>query len=384
MNLLKKTNQTEGTMRDYTGKIVYVGIDVHKKTYSCASICDNEVVKRDRMPGKPEVLISYLKKAFQGGTIESAYEAGFSGFHLDRILRKNGIKNIVVNAASIEISSRDRVKTDKRDALKIATQLSARRLKGIRVPDEIQEEMRTVTRLRAQVMKLRIKTGNQLKSLLHTRGLIDVDDDRAISEKWIKEKLKEIKKEKYSEDFIFTIEQYQEQWVQLNNRIKVIRKRMSIQAQKDCGLQVIYKSLPGIGEIHSRELINELGDMKQFKSAKQFFSFTGLTPCEYSSGENKRQGNISRQGNPMLRKILIEGAWTAIKKDGELQEIFNRIAHHRGKKRAIVAVARNMAGRLRACVITGSMYNKREIKEKDLHKNAQNGLHDLAAHAVTT
>jgi len=178
-----------------------------------------------------------------------------------------------VNAASIEISSRDRVKTDKRDALKIATQLSARRLKGIRVPDEIQEEMRTVTRLRAQVMKLRIKTGNQLKSLLHTRGLIDVDDDRAISEKWIKEKLKEIKKEKYSEDFIFTIEQYQEQWVQLNNRIKVIRKRMSIQAQKDCGLQVIYKSLPGIGEIHSRELINELGDMKQFKSAKQFFSF---------------------------------------------------------------------------------------------------------------
>lgn len=172
-------------MNDYNGKTVYVGIDVHKKTYSCVSICDNEVVKRDSMPGKPEVVLNYLNNAFKGAKIESVYEAGFSGFHLHRFLVSNGINNRVVNAASIEISSRDRVKTDKRDALKMSTQLSVGRLKGVHVPDEKREEMRSVTRLRATIMKLRNQVGNRFKSLLFTQGLIDVNDDTVISEKWM-------------------------------------------------------------------------------------------------------------------------------------------------------------------------------------------------------
>ena len=180
-------------MRDYNGKTVYVGIDVHKKTYSCVSICNNEVVKRDSMPAKPEIILTYLNNAFKGAKIESVYEAGFSGFQLHRFLVSNGIHNRVVNAASIEISSRDRVKTDKRDALKMSTQLSVGRLKGIHVPDENREEMRSVTRLRATMIKLRNQVGNQFKSLLFTQGLIAVEDDTVISEKWIKGKIIEIK-----------------------------------------------------------------------------------------------------------------------------------------------------------------------------------------------
>lgn len=364
--------------RDYTGKTVFVGIDVHKKTYACVSICEGEVVKRDTMPGNPEVLLSYLSKGFKGASITSAYEAGFSGFHLDRILRSKGINNLVINAASIEISSRDRVKTDKRDALKMATQLSVNRLSGIRVPSKDREAMRSVTRLRANMMKLRIQVGNQLKALLYTQGLISVDDDTVIREKWIERKIAEIESGNHPEDFLFTVRQYQSQWVQLNDRLKTIKKRMVEQAKKDQALQAIYESVPGIGLIHARQLINELGDMSQFKNAKKLSSFTGLTPCEYSSGENVRHGNISRQGNAALRKILVEAAWVAIKKDGELREIFNRISHRRGKKKAIVAVARNLVGRLRSCILSGSLY---EIKAIEETSSAQNGLHgpDIAA-----
>src|SRR3990167_2350576 len=121
---------------DYTGKTVYVGIDVHKKTYSCACICDGQVVKKDSMPGKPEVILSYLNNTFSGAKIYTVYEAGFSGFHLHRYLVSQGINNGVVHPGLIEVSSRDRVKTDKRDALKMATQLSVGRLNGIYVPSQ--------------------------------------------------------------------------------------------------------------------------------------------------------------------------------------------------------------------------------------------------------
>ncbi len=120
---------------DYTGKTVFVGIDVHKKTYSVAAVVDGVLVKRDGMSASPQRLLAYLNKFFQGAVIKSAYEAGFSGFGLHRILRENGIDNIVVHAASIEVSSRDRVKTDKRDAIKIAMQLSAGRLECIHSVD---------------------------------------------------------------------------------------------------------------------------------------------------------------------------------------------------------------------------------------------------------
>ena len=124
------------TKKDYTGKVVFIGIDVHKKTFSCVCICDNQVIQKRGMPASPEIFLSYCKNNFPGAEIKSAYEAGFSGFYLHRYLVENGIENRVVHPGSIEVSSRDRVKTDRRDALKIATQLSVGRLNGIYVPPD--------------------------------------------------------------------------------------------------------------------------------------------------------------------------------------------------------------------------------------------------------
>ncbi|MBV8887744.1 MAG: IS110 family transposase [Chroococcidiopsidaceae cyanobacterium CP_BM_RX_35] len=70
-----------------------------------------------------------------------------------------------------------------------------------------------------------------------------------------------------------------------------------------------------MGLLSARILANELGDMSQFKNERQLFSYTGLTPSEYSSGENMRKGHITRQGNSRVRGILIEIAWQAIGED---------------------------------------------------------------------
>jgi len=91
---------------DYTQKIVYIGIDVHKKTYAVTAICDSEVVKKDTLAAYPEQLVKYITKHFKGAEVHTVYETGFSGFHLHKYLVSNGINNIVVHPASIKISAR--------------------------------------------------------------------------------------------------------------------------------------------------------------------------------------------------------------------------------------------------------------------------------------
>ena len=348
---------------NYTGKTVYVGIDVHKKTYSCVCICEGQIVKRDTMPAKPQLLVNYLKNSFKQAKINTAYEAGFSGFHLHRYLVSHEINNIVVHPGSIEVASRDRVKTDKRDALKIANQLAAGRLRGIFVPSQEREEKRSVSRLRTNIVKLRHQIGQQFKALLFTQGLIESEDGRKLCPQWLSQKLAEVDKKGYSNDFCYSLKQYAQEWMRLTDQIKEIEAMLEIQGNKDIALQQLYESVPGIGPIHARQLANELGDMKQFRNEKKLFSFTGLTPSEHSSGEHVRQGRITRQGNSVLRKIFIEAAWIAITKDPSLEEIFNRLSATRGKKRAIVGVARRLAGRIRSCVLAGALYEIKPTRE---------------------
>ncbi len=334
----------------YTGETLHVGIDVHKNSYSVVSIHDGVVVKKDRIIASPVELVCYLKNNFNGAKINTAYEAGFSGFHLHRCLLQHGINNIVVHPAAIEIAARDRVKTDKRDALKIGAQLASNRLHGIHVPNEDQESNRKVTRLRTSFMKDRTQYANQLKALLFQYGLIAANDDSMVSKKWITRLLEIFKKNSLPEGFKYAAQSYAEQWLAITAKIKEIDKKLVEQANSENKLDSIYQSVPGIGPLSARILANELGDMKQFSNEKKLFSYTGLTPREYSSGDKKRLGSISRQGKSVLRKILVEAAWVAIKKDKNLENIFEAIAKRAGAKRSIIGIARRLIGRIRACV----------------------------------
>ena len=340
-------------MKDYTGKIVYIGIDVHKKTYAVTAICEKEVVKRDTLMAYPEHLLQYIKKYFKGGKIYTAYEAGFSGFCLHRYLVTHGVDNIVVHPASIKVSSRDRVKTDKRDSLKIAKQLSTNELRGITIPSEKRENFRTVTRTRDSIVETKKRVGNQLKSLLFLHGLIDPKDDMKVCKTWIKK----IQRLEVAEDLKYCIDMYVQLWFDLDNKLQDMLKKLCEQAEKDKNIDVFYRAVPGIGALSARILSNELIDMQHFSNEKSLFSYTGLTPSEQSSGEHRWQGSISRQGKPILRKILVQVAWRAIKKDPRLAEAFDRISKKAGRKRAIVAIARKLIGCIRSCFINGERWN---------------------------
>jgi len=353
-------------MKSYTGKTIFIGMDVHKKTYSVTAICEEVVVKRDTLKADPVLLITYLKKRFGEGKIVSAYEAGFCGFHLHRKLIAAGIDNIVVHPAGIEISN-DRVKTDKRDSLKIATHLSQKRLKGIYVPSVEREDFRAITRVREAFIKEKTRIACQIKSLLHQYGLIGACDDRKVSEKWIKS----LSKLELNPGIKFSLDMYVSMWLEFNAKIKEISIEMKKQAAKDNVIDTIYQSAPGIGPTTARILANELEDLLQFKNNGQLYSYVGFTPSEYSSGEHVRQGHITKQGKPILRKILIQAAWTAIRHDEELRAIFDRISAKAGCKRAIVAIARRLIGRIRTCFRTGTLYETPTEQQKNRISNKQ-------------
>lgn len=343
----------------YTGKTIFVGIDVHKKTYSVAVMCDGVLVKRDTMPALPQRLADYLLKYFSGAEIYSAYEAGFSGFGLHRFLCEKGIKNIVVHAASIEIASRDRVKNDKRDALKIAAHLSKGSLKGIFVPTPEMEDKRELTRLRSTFVKDRNRIAVRLKHKANYYGLIGPQDSKKVSTQWIKK----IRENEMKPGLKYVMGALIEEWESLNLKIKELEQCLLEQASKDPELERVYRSVKGVGKTAARILANELGDMSQFASEGELSSYTGLTPGEYSSGEHVRKGHISRQGKPILRSTLVQCSWVAIRYNSELADIFDRISRKAGKKRAIVAVARRLIGRIRACFRKGETYSEQILQE---------------------
>jgi transposase len=349
-------------MKDYTGKTVFIGADVHKKTYSLTCICEDIKVKQNQIKATPESLVNYINKYFKGACIKTVYEAGFSGFGLHRHLLAAGIESMVVHAASVEISARDRVKTDKRDSLKLATQLSAGRLKGIHVPSKEREAARELSRLREKFSADKRRVGNRLKSLLMRQGLLDMDNDQKISEKWLKTV---VLKYESDESISFCIKHCIENWLDLKRKIKEIEAELAAQAKADEELERVYRSAPGIGKVHARVLANELEDMRHFSNEKHLSSFTGLTPSEHSSGEYKRLGHISRQGRSLVRKTLILAAWQAIKKDPSLQITFEGIAARVGKKRAIVAIARKLIGRIRSCFKSNTLYQSRFLVNQE-------------------
>lgn len=339
------------TRVNYSEKKVNVGIDVHKKTYSVCCECEGQVVKKVTVPAIPGKLAQFLKEHFKGAEIRSCYEAGFSGLGLHRSLVSSGIKNIVVNAASIEVAAKDKVKTDKRDCKKMAIQLAANRLEGIYVPTIEQEQERLLTRTREQLVAERTRFGHRFKSRLYQFGLISHDDETELDEAFIDDNLKQELPYRLRE----CLESLARVWKFVQGEIKQVNQKMKEQAKGDKN-EEIYRSVPGIGPVCSRILSNELGDMSQYRNERNIFSHTGLTPSEYSTGGVDRKGHITYQGSSRLRWILTEAAWRAIVEDPKLAADFSRISQKRGKKRAIVAIARKLIGRMRACFRKNQTY----------------------------
>jgi len=149
-----------------------------------------------------------------------------------------------------------------------------------------------------------------------------------------------------------------EEYEFIRNQVKAIDKILldMIVSEKYKRPMELLLAIPGVGRLTAITLLVELGNIRRFSSAEKFASYLGLTPAEYSSGDAIRKGSLTGMGHPILRALIVESAWTAIKKDPVLLQKFQRLCIGKSKCQAIVAVAKSLANRIRRVLLFHEPY----------------------------
>jgi transposase len=337
---------------------IFVGLDVHKNKWSVCIIHQDEVIESHTIPGDYQPLKSLLSK-YEKFKIYSAYEAGFLGFYLHRYLEQDNINNIVVSPNKIPTEVGNYVKTDKRDAKKIAFSLSKNLITGIYIPSIELSDFRNILRLRSKVTKARVQTVNRIKMLLLKQEI------KMTQVGLTKRKIEELRNLNLPEHTKFALDQYIDQLELFN------KQRTQLQSRAHCAVMnsqyvntyKIINTIPGLGEVTASMLCFEIGDFNRFSSGKKLAAYIGLTPREFSSGDNVYKGRITGQGNKLLRSYLVESSWFLIGKDPVMKEFYNRIKSNTGSgKKAIIAVARKLINRIHSIVVNNQCYAIGEIE----------------------
>jgi len=334
---------------------MFAGLDVDKRSIAATFVDHGNLIKSVKMPYDGGNLLSYTKKHFANKRVAFVYEAGPTGYGLYDQLNASGQKCLVASPAMIPVKPGNRVKTNRLDSKKLAESLRGAQIKGIRVPKGAYRELRHLTQLRNSYIKQIKATKCRIKALMLFEG-ISFPKAPAGSQ-WSKKVIKRLAELECSPSVRFkldllleSLEFNQEQALKSQ---KEVRKLCNEDADISDSIRYLM-SIPGIGWIIASNALARIGDWRELKNVRELGAFFGLTPQEDSTGERSNKGPITRSGDPNLRAMLIEGAWSAIRKDAELAEFYKRIYRRHPKDRAariaITAVARKLTSRM-YCVL---------------------------------
>ncbi len=322
----------------------YIGLDVHKKSWSVTIRTLGLEVAHFTQKPNPSQLLGYLKKNFPEGQYFCAYEAGFSGTSLHFALNNLGIQNIVVNAADIPQTNKQKnSKTDLHDSRSIAKYLEKGLLSGIHVLSIEQQEIRALFRCREATVKDTSRAINRLRSFLYFFGIEvpDVFKDKTYISKKFTTWLSTVKLS--TSEGNESLKEYINQLHYHRNQVLLVTKqlRKSILERFDESFTCML-SVPGIGPVTAMGILSETGDLNRFKNPDEYASYLGLIPAEHRSGEFTNMPTLQPRCNMHLRPLLVESAWFAIKQCPTILAYYKK---HAGKnsKKAIIKVARKIA-----------------------------------------
>jgi len=285
------------------------------------------------------------------------YEAGFKGFNLYDRLTEDGIGCVVIPPHLVTEPKVNKVKTDKRDARRLALVLENKDFRSsCAVPDKERREDRQINRTLIAIQKDIIRTRNRIRKFIDFHG---IEVPFVENTKWGRKEFMVLKELPLRAPLKISLDMLLAVLEQLWAHQTTLRASLRQLCRKERYRKAfeIARSFPGIGWYTAIRLILELGDLTRFGSGKKIAAFVGLTPGEYSSGETTWKGRITGMGSGFIRATLIENAWAAIRKDPVLLGKFRRVWKATGsKKKAIVAVARMLIVRLRACIVSGTPY----------------------------
>lgn len=326
---------------------IFIGLDVDKKSYVLNARDRGQTSHAKKIQAKPETLLNYINKQHPGKRVICAYETGPTGFGLYDYATKKGVPCLVVSPLSIPKAKNETTKTNKIDAEKISEYLQLGKLRSVRVPIGEYRELRHLVRVRENYAIKRKKAKQQIKALLLQESLYSLlrDPEAGWSRKYVEElkKVDTTDAVRYRLDMLLTdLEYARVQLLSANRRLKELCKM-----HPEIGRYTVFlRSIPGIGFVLAVTILGKIGDPLRMNNIRELAAFMGMVPWENSTGETENKGSITHFGNQILRNLLVEAAWVAIRKDVTLRQFYFRIKNRNhprcAAKKAIVAVARKM------------------------------------------
>lgn len=342
--MLRKNNKI-----DFSSQTINAGLDVHKKDWKVTLRTNSMELNTFSMDPSPEVLYNYLKKNYPGGHYKSVYEAGYCGYWINRRLKELGIENIIVNPADVPTKSKERAnRNDRVDSRKLARELEGGNLEAIYVPTDSQQELRSLSRLRNQLVKEQTRIKNRIKSLLLFSGKEIPENDQI--QNWSGGFIRYLETIEFStkigkETLAIYLSELRQKKQRIASIIKSLRSYAAFYGFR--GTLDKLASVPGIGFITAITLYSELIDINRFKTIDALCAYVGLIPSVDSSADKERVRGISQRHSRYLRNILIEAAWTAIRKDPALTLKFSQLTKRMSQQKAIIRIAKKLLNRIK-------------------------------------
>jgi transposase len=293
-------------------KVRFLGLDVHAATIAVAvAEADGSVRSLGTIANRAESIRTLVKKLGPVEQLRACYEAGPTGYVLYWQLAELGVACEVIAPTLVPTKAGDRVKTDRRDAEKLARSYRSGDLTAVWVPDEGSEALRDLVRAREATKQDQLRARHRLsKFLLRTgrRPALGMKSWTAPYMAWVRQvQFAQPAQQATLLDYLHEVDHQGERVKRLEQAITEAVKLASPQVQEVVkGLQ----ALRGIAEISAVTIVSELGQISRFESARQLMGYSGAVPSEDSSGKRKQRGSITKTGNAHLRRIVVEAAWS--------------------------------------------------------------------------
>jgi transposase len=342
--------QAQGTKLDFTGQQIYIGVDTGIKSWKVCIMTEQIEHKTFTQPPRVDVLAKYLHRNFPGAHYHCVYEAGYTGFWIHDELRASGIDCIVVNPADVPTKSKEHThKTNGVDARKLCRNLRSGELDAIYVPARRSLEDRSLIRIRSGFVRKQTRCKNQIKALLAFYG-ISIPED-IVSSHWSRRYISWLEQE-----IVFkrpsgdqALKSLLEELVSLRQIIVRLTRQIRAVAHEEPYSTSVHHlmTVHGISTLAAMTLLTELIDIHRFGTLDHLANYCGLVPGERSTGEEQTMTGISPRRNAVLRGLLMECAWVAVRKDPALLMAFNKLSTRMPKNKAIIRIARKLLNRIR-------------------------------------
>lgn len=337
------------------GDVVYVGLDVHKKSIHAAVQVNGRIERHWVMPADYAAVVAKLEP-LRAGLKRVVYEAGPTGFGLARALAAAGLPIDVIAPSKTPQPADQSVKSDRLDCLQLCEYASSNgMLTVVAVPSERQEADRQVQRLRDQAIRKLRRVKQQIKSLLLQYSIAEP----AGLKDWSAKSVRALGELSLDGELGFCLDELLTELGQLQAQVRRINERIERlgQTARHGAAMAVLTSHPGVGPITAMTFRTELHQAELLDHGDQVAKYFGLHPRVRQSGPTRRDGPIAKTGRGHVRAILVQAAWRWIARDESAKAVYLRLVRNTGlAQKAIVGMARRLALRLWRMMTTGEVY----------------------------